>query len=294
MTLVAGPAADTLQGVDWNLRACGRHGHETYAPDEPELRERLHVTTPAGEAWRCLRCGTFVVGEASASGPADRAPEVPRGRLLRDRTIMRLLAAERVVRGAALFFVAFLIIRFRGREQELKDTFNNDVTVLRPVAEQLGWSMDDSKIVRGISRVFELSPATLTWITIGVIGYGTLQVVEAYGLWTISRWGEYLAVVATSIFLPWEIYEVTEKITVIRVGALIINIAAVLWLLWSKRLFGLRGGAPAYHREHSAESLLTVERAAVFAASASVISSPAARLATAEASGEPPTPSSGG
>jgi len=184
---------------------------------------------------------------------------------------MRLLAAERVVRGAALFFVAFLIIRFRGREQELKDTFNNDVTVLRPVAEQLGWSMDDSKIVRGISRVFELSPATLTWITIGVIGYGTLQVVEAYGLWTISRWGEYLAVVATSIFLPWEIYEVTEKITLLRVGALIINIAAVLWLLWSKRLFGLRGGATAYHAEHHAESLLTVERAAVYAGPAPAV-----------------------
>ena len=77
----------------------------------------------------------------------------------------------------------------------------------------------------------------------------------------MRRWGEYLTVVATSVFLPWEIYEVTEKITVIRVGALIINIAAVIWLLWSKRLFGIRGGGAAYHAEHSAESLLTVERA---------------------------------
>jgi len=33
-------------------------------------------------------------------------------------------------------------------------------------------------------------------------------------------------------------------------------------LLWSKRLFGIRGGGAAYHAEHSAESLLTVERAA--------------------------------
>jgi hypothetical protein len=46
------------------------------------------------------------------------------------------------------------------------------------------------------------------------------------------------------------------------VGILIINIAAVVWLLYSKRLFGFRGGAAAYHAEHSAESLLTVERAA--------------------------------
>jgi hypothetical protein len=80
----------------------------------------------------------------------------------------------------------------------------------------------------------------------------------------MRRWGEYLTVVATSVFLPWEIYEVSEKITVLRVGALVINIAAVIWLLWSKRLFGLRGGGAAYHAEHSAESLLTVERAAVY------------------------------
>ena len=252
--------------MDWSLRACGRHGHETFAPDEPELHDRLHVSTPAGEAWRCLRCGDFVIGEPKMSGPADSAPEVPRGRLLRDRTIMRLLAAERVIRGLALYLVAFLIIRFRGHEQELKDTFNNDVTLFRPVAEQLGWSLDDSKIVRGISRVFEFTPVTLTWITVGVIAYGTLQLVESYGLWTMRRWGEYLTVVATSVFLPWEIYEVTEKITVIRVGALVINIAAVIWLLWSKRLFGIRGGGAAYHAEHSAESLLTVERAAVFEA----------------------------
>ncbi|HEY4991386.1 MAG TPA: DUF2127 domain-containing protein [Nakamurella sp.] len=245
---------------------CSRHGHATFAPDEPELSERLHVSTPAGTAWRCLRCGDFVIGAPKGSGPADSAPEVPRGRLLRDRTIMRLLAAERVIRGLVLFVVAFLIIRFRGREQDLKDTFNNDLTIFRPVADQLGWNLDNSPIVRGISRVFDLSPTTLTWITVAVIAYGTLQFVESYGLWTMRRWGEYLTVVATSVFLPWEIYEVTEKVTVLRVGALVINIAAVIWLLWSKRLFGIRGGGAAYHAEHHAESLLTVERSAAVAA----------------------------
>ena len=250
--------------MDWSLRVCSRRGHETFAPDEAELSDRLHTSTPAGEAWRCLRCGDFVVGDPKRTGPASTAPEVPRGRLLRDRTIMRLLAAERVVRGLVLFFVAFLIIRFRGNEQALKDTFNNDLTLFRPVADQLGWNLENSRIVRGISRVFEFSPSTLTLITVGVIAYASLQLVESYGLWTMRRWGEYLTVVATSVFLPWEIYEVTEKVTVIRVGALLINIAAVIWLLWSKRLLGLSGGGGAYHAEHNAESLLTVERAAVY------------------------------
>ena len=35
----------------------------------------------------------------------------------------------------------------------------------------------------------------------------------------------------------------------------------MIWLLWSKRLFGLNGGGKAYREEHEAESLLSVESA---------------------------------
>ena len=46
--------------VDWSLFGCARKGHVTYAPDEPDLRDRLMAPTAGGTAWRCLRCGTFV------------------------------------------------------------------------------------------------------------------------------------------------------------------------------------------------------------------------------------------
>ena len=45
--------------MDWSLFACARQGHLTYAPDEPELRDRLTAPTAGGAAWRCLRCGAF-------------------------------------------------------------------------------------------------------------------------------------------------------------------------------------------------------------------------------------------
>ena len=66
---------------------------------------------------------------------------------------------------------------------------------------------------------------------------------------------------ATSVFLPLEIYELTEKITALRLFAFLVNVVAVVWLLWSKRLFGLNGGGKAYREEHETESLLSVERA---------------------------------
>ncbi len=248
--------------VDWNLRTCGRRGHETFEPDEPELRERLRVDTPAGEAWRCLRCGTYVVGAPLRSGPADDAPEVPRGRLLRDRRIMRLLASERILRGLGLLGLAVLVFVFRKSKTDLRASFNTDLPLLRPLADQIGWNVDNSKVVRGINDVFSLSETTLTWIAVGLIVYAALQFVEGTGLWLMKRWGEYFAVVATSIFLPWEIYELTDRVTLLRLVLFLVNVAAVLWLLWSKRLFGLRGGGEAYEAEHEAESLLTVERAA--------------------------------
>ena len=85
--------------LDWNRRTCARRGHITYAPSEHHLRVRLHAPTALGDAWRCLRCGDFMLGEPHGSGPAENAPVVPRGRALRDLFILRFLAVERVLRG---------------------------------------------------------------------------------------------------------------------------------------------------------------------------------------------------
>ena len=248
--------------MDWNLRHCARHGHATYDPDEPALRERLHVTTPAGEAWRCLRCGAFALGPPAGQGPADAAPEVPRGRLLRDRVIMRLLATERGVKSVLLLLLGLGILRFRGQRNALADAYSIDLPLLRPFADQIGWNIDGSFLTRWIEEALGLSTTALAWIAVAVFAYSALQAAEAIGLWTVKRWGEYLAVVATSVFLPLEIHELLNRVTVLRLLAFLVNVAAVVWLLYSKRLFGLRGGGAAYHAEHAEESLLTVERAA--------------------------------
>jgi uncharacterized membrane protein (DUF2068 family) len=247
--------------VDFALRSCGLRGHATFAPDEPKLRERLKADTPVGEAWRCLRCETFVVGSPRRSGPANTAPEIPRGRLLRDRTLMRALALERVFRCVIFSLVAAGVFKVSGSRERLRQAFEQDLPLLKPLANQIGWNPDNSKILHRISDAFTLSPSTLKWIAVGLAGYALIELIEAVGLWLMQRWGEYFAVIATSVFLPLEIYELTEKITAFRLIALIINIVAVVWLLWSKRLFGLNGGGEAYREEHQTASLLSVERA---------------------------------
>ncbi|WP_026256603.1 DUF2127 domain-containing protein [Mycobacterium sp. 155] len=251
--------------VNFALRSCGLRGHATFAPDEPDLRERLRADTPVGEAWRCLRCETFVVGPPRGHGPADTAPEVPRGRLLRDRTIMRLLAVERAVRAVVFVALAIGVLKVRATRSQLHDAFQKDIPLARPLADQIGWNLDDSRIIRTIDHAFSLSATTLLWIAVGLAVYALIELIEAVGLWLAERWGEYFAVIATSVFLPLEIYELTEKVTVVRLGAFLVNVAAVIWLLWSKRLFGINGGGAAYRAEHHTESLLSVERAGLAA-----------------------------
>ena len=248
--------------MDWNLRVCGRKGHATYAPTEEELRGRLHVHTPVGEAWRCLRCGDFVPGPPRQSGPAEDAPLVLRGRALRDAVILRLLALERFSKGTLVLLAAYGLFRFRSHHDAVQRAFHEDLPLLRPLADKLGWNLEDSSIVHTIRTVVEAKTNVLLWLAIGLIVYGGLQLVEGVGLWLLKRWGEYFAVVATSLFIPFEVYELYERVTVLRVSALIINIAAVLYILLSKRLFGLRGGHKAYEAERHEASLLEVEAAA--------------------------------
>ena len=93
--------------MDWSLLGCGAGGHVTFAPDEPALRERFSVTAPNGAAWRCLRCGTFVIGPPTATGPAPAAPRVRRDKELRSALILRVFAVERFLR--ALLFAELAV-----------------------------------------------------------------------------------------------------------------------------------------------------------------------------------------
>jgi len=43
----------------------------------------------------------------------------------------------------------------------------------------------------------------------------------------------------------------------------VVNVAAVVYLVWTKRLFGLRGGHAAFEAERHSVSLLEVEHAAL-------------------------------
>ncbi|MDT0542663.1 MULTISPECIES: DUF2127 domain-containing protein [Streptomyces] len=248
--------------IDWNRRTCARRGHVTYSPAEDELRERLHAATALGDAWRCLRCGDFALGAPHGSGPAADAPLVLRGKALRDLIVMRFIAAERFLRGLFVLLAAVAVYRFSNSRAAVRRLFQENLTVFRPVARHFHYDLDHSPVVDTIRKTFEYRHSTLVIVAAALAAYAAIELVEGVGLWLLKRWAEYLAVVATAAFLPLEIYELTEKVSWLKIATLVINILAVLYILLSKRLFGLRGGRAAFEAERHSASLLEVEAAA--------------------------------
>lgn len=255
-----------LRNFDWNLRACGLHGHLTYAPDEPELAERLRAEIAAGEAWRCLRCGSYVVGAPHGYGPAAKAPLILRGRALRDAFILRLLAVEKGVRGLLIVLLGYGVWRFDGSRTALRQALDEYLPLLTPLADRLGVDLAETGPVHAIEGAFAMTHGALLWIAIGVTAYGMLNLTEALGLWLMKRWGEYVAAVGTSAFIPLEVYELLHHATTLKWFALLFNLAAITYLVWSKRLFGLRGGHHALEAERNSASLIEIEQAAAEAA----------------------------
>jgi uncharacterized membrane protein (DUF2068 family) len=245
--------------MDWSLLTCARKGHITYAPEESALRNRLTAPTAAGQSWRCLRCGTFVPGEPRLAGPASEAPRVRRGNELRSVLILRIFAVERIVRVLIVGVAAYAVWRFQYSRGSIQQAFNRELPLLRPLFRQLGYDLDHSKLVDSIRHAFTLNPATLRWFAVGLAAYAVIEVIEAAGLWLAKRWGEYFAMVATSAGLPLEIYELAHKITFLRVGAFVINVALVVYLVYAKRLFGVRGGGKAYRARLRSESIIDTE-----------------------------------
>jgi len=247
--------------MEWNLRTCSRRGHVTYAPDEPEYRAKLEAATPLGDAWRCLRCGTYVLGDPHGTGPAEDAPVLLRGKALRAAFILRLLAVERWLRGAILLLLSAAVFELKSTQASIKEYVDRDLKALKPFFNQIHFNVSDSATIHSIEKVLNAKSSTLNLIAFGILLYALLQIVEGIGLWVLKRWGEYVAVVGTTLFIPFEVYELTDKISWLKIGVLLVNVAAVLYLVLSKRLFGIRGGHAAYEASLHEVSLLEVEEA---------------------------------
>jgi uncharacterized membrane protein (DUF2068 family) len=242
----------------WELLVCGVGGHELVGTDAAHVgpEHRAFVREVEGVRWyRCVRCDSWLPLPPPEHATREEPPardeiELPlHGKALRDKVVLRVIAIDRAIHFLVLGAVALAIFLVAAHELRLRKF------IFRVVNAVEGTSGNPTShthgIVHTVLHALELRSSTLYLLAAAAGGYAVLEGAEAVGLWLQKRWAEYLTFVATCVFLPYEIWELTKSVSPLKVVALILNIVIAVYLLLAKRLFGLRGGGAAEERERT-------------------------------------------
>jgi uncharacterized membrane protein (DUF2068 family) len=254
----------------YELIGCGLHGHEILGTDAAALRpgDELFARESGGLRWyRCMRCDSWLAlpppeHPVRKYPPAREEIMLPlRGKPLRDRYVLRLIAVDRMLHFLILSALAAAVLLFASDRAALNAEFTR---ILNDLQGGVGGPLTTSKhgIVHDLQYLFAVSIRNLYLAGAAIAAYALLEGIEAVGLWFAKRWAEYLTFVATIVFIPYEIHELIKGITVLKALAFIINVAIAVYLLYAKRLFGVRGGGRAEKAEREADTGWTaIERA---------------------------------
>lgn len=71
----------------------------------------------------------------------------------------------------------------------------------------------------------------LTVLAIAFV-YSGLRFLESYGLWRQRVWAEWLAIISGAVYLPFELYNLIRRPTMVHWIVLLINICVVLYIAW--------------------------------------------------------------
>jgi uncharacterized membrane protein (DUF2068 family) len=91
----------------------------------------------------------------------------------------------------------------------------------------------ESRIVSLVLEKVDLIDAhRLREIGFGTFAYSALALTEGIGLLREKEWAEYLTLILTISFLPWELFELVRRPDWFRLGLLLINLAVLAYLVW--------------------------------------------------------------
>lgn len=94
-----------------------------------------------------------------------------------------------------------------------------------------------------LDKVDLIDAHRLRQISVATFAYSALALTEGIGLLLEKVWAEYLTLILTISFLPWEMYELIRKPDWFHFGLLIINLAVLAYLVWLLRRKKLLGAA---------------------------------------------------
>ncbi|HEY2847948.1 MAG TPA: DUF2127 domain-containing protein [Pyrinomonadaceae bacterium] len=140
----------------------------------------------------------------------------------RQRTLtIHLIALEKVTKATILIVAGLKLLSLVG----------HDVHVwAMEFINRHGIDLANRYVQMALDRLTGVDDSQLIRFGIAAFAYAAVLLVEGIGLWMQYRWAEYMTVISTALFIPFELYEIFERFTFIRVGILAINIFVVWYL----------------------------------------------------------------
>jgi len=79
----------------------------------------------------------------------------------------------------------------------------------------------------------EITDGRVLLLAAGALLYSGARFVEAYGLWLGRRWAEWFAALGGAIYIPFDLVELHQRVTLLSVGVLALNVAIVAFMVAS-------------------------------------------------------------
>jgi uncharacterized membrane protein (DUF2068 family) len=105
------------------------------------------------------------------------------------------------------------------------------VDMLAQLADHLRFNPESRFVNFILDEASLLNDPLLLRIGATAFCYAGVGIIEGIGLYLEKAWGEYLTLIITASFLPWEIIKVVHRVTWNRSGLLVANILVFLYLL---------------------------------------------------------------
>ena len=140
----------------------------------------------------------------------------------KERTLtIHLIALEKVTKATILIIVGFRLLSLLGQDVHER---------AMEFISRHGIDLANRYVQMGLEKLVGMGDRQIVEFSIAAFAYALIILVEGIGLWLQYRWAEYMTVITTSLFIPFELYELYERFTWIRIAILAINIFIVWYL----------------------------------------------------------------
>jgi uncharacterized membrane protein (DUF2068 family) len=135
---------------------------------------------------------------------------------------LRLIAAFKLFKGLVLFAVGIGAVKLLHKDLAFEVEHWADIFRVDP---------NNHYIHRLLERFSILDDRKLKELSVGTFFYSALLFTEGVGLLLGKRWAEYFTIIATSSFIPLEVYELTKRVSSPKLVVLLLNVVVVVYLV---------------------------------------------------------------